>query len=1024
MAKIPTCFSRTAVLPIFLVWSLSLSLVPPHPLSAQTQEQLRQRQLQQRRVGQRQTIQRAQVETRAIPGQDYLLSLSLYREGELDSALRGFRSALRGGMQSIHGRWIDSICYYAMLGECLYDMGQTEEALRHYNSAVKIYLANPNWLLRMQFVETVPPLSRRINPPINWGASKRRSVPGNFPKKMTYLRGNLQIERTIQQGGGVIVQPEFFPLYAVEIVRCTALAIRRRAEIMGPTCQHSNLTEQLVDALERRPGIPNHWSQSWISSMLGMAYSSDGQDAEAIAELQKSLRAGGQYDHPMTAASLIELGKIVFRQGKLKTAATFFLEATFSAAAYEQYEVLEEAFRWGVITHLTAGNQELYLPLVNASKWARRKSKRLQGSLLVSGAENFAHNGDIQRAPATLKEARSVLARKDLLDGRLGAKLLYQTALVYFQKGDLKRGMKAFSDVMQFQQKASRRLLQINLVDEIFQSGNVSERVADDLFAVALREPDAADWRAAPIETMSVLVTPHVQPLEHWFELCLERRQHEKALEIADQIRRHRFYCTLPMGGRLLALRWVLAAPLSTLSPKAQLQRQNLLVDFPRFADLSEKIATIRKDLNAMPLVPEANEDKRSQTQKLAELLTFAAEQELILRQIALRRKPSEFAFPPTLDVKAFREKMNDGTAVLAFIETKRALFGFFMGREKYGQWRIDNPKRVRAMVSKLLRAMGHFEKNTALGEKELANQEWQPLANELMAELTNGFDRTTLTDFEELVIVPDGLLWYVPFEMLPTSWGTSTTYTPLIQEIRVRYLPTVALAQRKTAGFEANLKTMVDVGKIFPRDDESIGETAFAQLQDTLPEINRFPDKLPAPSGLYSKLLDRAIVLSDIQDSDRLPLQWSPITVDRGKPGSTVSNWSALPWGTPQQLLLPGFHTMAENSLKNGGTGYEIFLTSCALMATGSQTILLSRWRTGGQSCYHLIQEFAQELPHTAAADAWQRSVQLTMMQDLEPTDEPRVQDSLGGHDYKLDHPFFWSGYMLMDTGNAPPDG
>ena len=130
-----------------------------------------------------------------------------------------------------------------------------------------------------------------------------------------------------------------------------------------------------------------------------------------------------------------------------------------------------------------------------------------------------------------------------------------------------------------------------------------------------------------------------------------------------------------------------------------------------------------------------------------------------------------------------------------------------------------------------------------------------------------------------------------------------------------------------------------------------------------------------------------------------------------------------ALPWGGPEQVVLPGFHSSAENSLRGGGDGNELFLSTCGLMAAGARTVLISRWRTGGQSSYDLMREFIQELPHTPAADAWQRSVLLLSESELVPDREPRVDPE--GLDAPLtgSHPFFWAGYVLVDTGAAPKE-
>jgi hypothetical protein len=91
--------------------------------------------------------------------------------------------------------------------------------------------------------------------------------------------------------------------------------------------------------------------------------------------------------------------------------------------------------------------------------------------------------------------------------------------------------------------------------------------------------------------------------------------------------------------------------------------------------------------------------------------------------------------------------------------------------------------------------------------------------------------------------------------------------------------------------------------------------------------------------------------------------------------------------------------------------------------MSSGARTILISRWRTGGQSSIELVSEFAQELSHTAPAEAWQRSVQLAADTPIEPEHEPRMKKNSAGEAPKAGHPFFWAGYMLVDSGQVPKD-
>ena len=108
----------------------------------------------------------------------------------------------------------------------------------------------------------------------------------------------------------------------------------------------------------------------------------------------------------------------------------------------------------------------------------------------------------------------------------------------------------------------------------------------------------------------------------------------------------------------------------------------------------------------------------------------------------------------------------------------------------------------------------------------------------------------------------------------------------------------------------------------------------------------------------------------------------------------------------------------------KSGGSGSEIFLSACGLMASGARTILISRWRPGGQTSYDLVREFVQELPYTSATDAWQRSVELVTESDLIAEREPRLRATGLERPLNARHPFFWAGFALIDSSNAPVAG
>ena len=133
----------------------------------------------------------------------------------------------------------------------------------------------------------------------------------------------------------------------------------------------------------------------------------------------------------------------------------------------------------------------------------------------------------------------------------------------------------------------------------------------------------------------------------------------------------------------------------------------------------------------------------------------------------------------------------------------------------------------------------------------------------------------------------------------------------------------------------------------------------------------------------------------------------------DNGENGSSLSNWMMLPWESPATLVLPGFHTAAEKGLRQNATGQEIYSAICGLMASGCDTVLISRWRMAGQTSFELMREFVRELPNDSAAAAWQRSIVLAREQPLNPSAEPRLKESRVGFPTDSSPPALWAGYL-----------
>jgi len=561
-------------------------------------------------------------------------------------------------------------------------------------------------------------------------------------------------------------------------------------------------------------------------------------------------------------------------------------------------------------------------------------------------------------------------------------------------------------------------MFQIGLADRLYTTGMVTSRLAMDLFQSVLRDPQPGDWTADPMESLAVLVTPHLPPLEHWFEVAMDHKDYEAALEISDRVRRHRFFSSLALGGRLQALRWVLGAPVESLDHQSQLNRQDLLVRYPRFAQLGQHAQQIRTQLMAQPLAVATPEGRREQGRLLAELGDVSLQQEAVIREMAIRRDPAELVFPPLRSTRLVQKMLLPGRAVLVFFATSRHYYGFLLNNQRYTFWTLGAPGAISHRVAELLRQLGNYEQNHELSVKDLTDEQWKTTAEKLLEMLLKGSQADFSQSFDELTIVPDGALWDLPFDALQIT--VDKQLHSLLSHVRIRYVPTMSLAIPDGRGHKPGGRTGVVVGQLFSRDSEAAARAAFQDIARVLPGTEALPQPLPSSSALYGSLLDRLIVLDQIAPPET-PVSWPPIPIDRSKAGNTLSDWMALPWEGPETVVLPGFHTAAENALKRATNpalvGQDLFLTVCSLMSCGARTILLSRWRTGGQTSYDLVREFVQELPHAAPSDAWQRSVVLTVESRINYDAEPRIKRSGDDADLRASHPFFWAGYLLVDS-------
>ncbi|MBP3532125.1 MAG: hypothetical protein J6K25_13270 [Thermoguttaceae bacterium] len=1062
------------------------------------------------------------ADIRPIPSDRYYRGVKLIEEGDFTKAALFYQEELRDAVRLGTDQWLDSLCYYAMLGEACYQAGELDDALKNYNAALALALQYPKWLSRVTYASGVSTVAKPASP---WGASRRVVPLGVFPPKATIVVGDKITQDRLKKGGAMMEQ-RAVSIDAAEIIRCTMLATRRRGEILGPLAPFDPKSEEILNLYAKRSVPPNHWSITWLDVLFGIALVQNGRDDDARRVLGEALLMGGQYDHQFTGVALYELGNLYLAAEKPREAAECYYEASISAFHYGDRLLVEESLRrYANARRAAGGNGDPDPVLRNAYLWAKSHKLAFQStSFGLEVAEDLFAAGQTKAAASALGALNATMKAttgRGLRTSRAADRWNYLQALLHYSSGDVAAGDAALKNVVEGERLRSTWALQLRRLDRyvaggLTSNGPVTPRNAADLYAVLLREPTAVDWGFRPTESIAIRSIAPPEAYERWFRLLFERDLKDKAFEVAERIRRERFYATQKYGGRLVSLRYLLTADDALLTTANQTARQTLLLQYPALEASLKGSKEVAAALNALPTVPRDAAGRDQQTQLFVRLDKLSKEQEVAFRCVVAGRDYVPNVFPPSLSAEDVQKRLPEDTAILSFLDAEGETFGFMIGKNCLDSWRVGPTDRVGAAVSAFLRSLGCVEGTRQVVSADLNEARWKSQGAKLREIVLGASDveaeRFNVV-FSKLVVVPDSVLWYLPFEALclPAAAATvdeeteaetaqtdaddaenaetddldaaysldetaettdadvepqapkktaskpqkttapkaadaettdeskprrrsrsarereeldayEATLIPMIQaqDLTIRYSATVALALPNAFGRNAFVDTTVLLGETFPKETKETTDAAFDRLSQAVSKTEglRRGALKAVPGSLYATRLRRLVVFDEIVADG---WNWAPVVPSDARRGHGVADWIPAPWGAPRLLVLPAFRSPAENALKNGGDGSELFLSILAAQSTGADAMLLSRWRTGGRSAFDLSTDFLKNYESEPVADAWKRAVLALMKRDVVLDEEPRLKTpgrSEAAPSYAL--PFWWAGYLLIDSGEA----
>lgn len=984
----------------------------------------------------------------SIPTAAFEAALTTLSTGDFASALdiagRDYGSGIRIGNQ----RWIDSIASSTAVGEAHYELGALADAVQAYDEALGIAAANAEWLLAVQFPQQGPQASARPRE-APWGRSARGTRPATFPDTVTIRFGGGDPEQVLKRGG-VLASPVNIPVRPHEIMRALVIALYRRGAILGPLGQSGSAIDEINTALAQRPAPPGHWSQAWIDVAIGTAAWSQGRLDQAAAAVERGATLAGKLDHPLTAWALIVAGRIALERADPVSAARLFEEATYAAVDFADTRALEEAFRWAAAAHQAAGTPGVPATLQGGAAWAQGSMPVLRTTLLAAAAEVLAAGGDAKGAAARLGEIDPRVLRGGAGRGQCGAAAAHATALALYAGGDAAGGDRELLQALAIQRGRSPRLFQAARLAESIAAGTtkLSERQADQLFTTILADPSARDFAAEPLDCLAALGTPRAEAFETW-EAVAGRCGTELWLAAVEASKRARWLVLAGDGGRRVALDRLLSADPDGLPRDVAATRTAILKRHPPLDRLLEEEARVRARLSASLLAAAADGAGRGaaggEGAPWEELAALAARRAALVDLVAAGREEVAVDFPPLVPVAEIRRRLAPGEAILSFRWSPAGLRAVLETGEKAVAWTVPQPDALLRELAMLARGLCLFDPRAPVTVDRFASSEWRSRAAVVERMLFQGAKVRLGDGITDLAIVPDGALWYLPFEILPAGSvaepeddAGDAPAAPLLRDVcRVRYAPTRSLAvaglpetpagppaARGPVGIHAGQAPRGERPEVFADAARRLAEG----LERPIP-LAPSPVARSAPAPLLAAALCEGIVILDEVDlAGDAPLGVRALfgrAGDRsGRPSATFADWLAAPRKRPSRVVFAGMQTPMADGLAGpvARPGEELFLASTDLLAAGARSAILSRWRVGGRSSADLIAEFLRDAdePGVSPAESWARAVDVVTPEEPDMSAEGRLRPA--GKDVLADlrHPFFWAGYLLVDGGTA----
>lgn len=962
-----------------------------------------------------------------LPRAEYYAAKELFGAGRTADAMEGFQAALDRARRVGEQRWVDSIPPLVMLGDCYYQQGSLAIALEQYDAALMLVLANPAWIDQIELSLEPQPVLDATNGGIDWFRKSRPSQSVAVPEAV-----QIAIDPTLTQAGpqGNVVAPISLVtrLDATEVLRTLGVAMLRRWQIFGPLARHSPLAGPMVQYFNRTPGQQAAWLQGSWFVLRGISRLSTVARPEAAGLLRSGVLLANQFDYFMSPLALLALAELDANQGNYPAAILSLQDAALLAARFEQHAELATALG-NLAAHAAASQRiDLLQPLQIAAVWCSNHSNLSFAAATTGAAELAIYADNMMLAEKLTQQAGSVLRSRDVNLPRLQAEAAYNLAMIGFAQNRSDVGVAQLDAALQLMRGTAQSgavvesVFQAQLTLDFMASNNLTVRDGEAILNEVLAEPSAIQWLNSPLKTLTRITTASLPAYERHLELAISRGDTQQILLRMDRLQRQRFYEALPLGGRLLAWRHAVASLPGDLPADV---RDVVERTFQRFPDLrisSSRIQTLVDELRQGPIPFDERLIPQEVIGKFNELTELSTKQENRLSVQALMRQPLRRYVPGTTNVDAIQQTLAAGDTLIAFAITGRSIQGVAIRHDQLEHWTIDDSGPIAERLNVLPVQIGLVRQRNLVLPSDVMKKDadWTITVKELYDDLFPVQIQQMVRAADRVILVPNGRLWYLPFELLPDPKDSSE---PWLTYRTVTYVPTLGTLSK---AFQAQPKladTVGVVGNLFS-PDSAVNQELAQNLVTAMPNSTAIAmsQRMNAPSADWLRMRSDVLwVASEVHNQHG---GWESVILPIGKSRqSDLMSWLEAPKQVPKLVALPAFRTSL--STADIGNGNDLFLPACGMLVSGSQSALLSRWPVGGRTTAALMQRYLEGLPFERPSLALRRAILAQWPEEFFIADEPSLLPA-GGESESLipgKHPKLWAGYMAIgDTVSGSP--